>query len=54
MKVPSEMHQPDDAFALLFYCHMSQKFCGAEAFRLLFRYVIVAAARNVEAVAVRF
>ena len=43
----------DDAFALS-YCHMSQKFRGAEAFRLLFRYVIVAAARNVEAVAVRF
>ena len=46
VKVPSEMHQPYDAFAL-FYCHMSQKFRGAEAFSLLFLYVIVAAARNV-------
>ena len=53
MRVPSEMHQPDDAFAL-FYCHMSQKFRGAEAFRLLFRYVIVAAAKKVKAVAVWF
>ena len=53
MNFTDEMRQPDDAFALLMlYCHMSQKFCGAETFSLLFLYVIVAAASNVESEAV--